>query len=131
MDQDLVLRMRDGSMKRCRIRTPFAAGVTRIQVVTAEGRVETVPLSKMKAIFFVRDPEGNPTYKRGNEFTEGSPAAGTAVKVIFPDGEVMRGRVLNPAKHRSGFFLFPADPLDNNVKVFVVRSPDVVVEVEE
>jgi hypothetical protein len=36
---------------------------------------------------------------------------------------------LNLAEGASGFFLFSSDPLDNNVKVFVVRSPDTKVEV--
>ncbi|MEW6758631.1 MAG: hypothetical protein AB1347_10455 [Acidobacteriota bacterium] len=130
MPQNLVLRMRDGSMKKCKIYTHFSAAYSRFQVVTVDGRVENVPLNDVKAIFFVRDLEGNPGYKSQTEYSEESPKAGRPVRVSFPDGEVMRGRVLHMAEGRSGFFLFPADPLDNNLKVFVVRSPDVNVEVE-
>ncbi len=130
MQEKIVLRMKDGSMRKCSTYSHFSAAFTKMKVVTTEGKVESVDLSDLKAIFFVYEFEGNPGYKAGGDFEEASPKAGRIVRVCFQDGEVIRGRVLNLAEGRSGFFLYPADPLDNNRKVFVVRSPGTRVEVE-
>jgi hypothetical protein len=131
MRQKIVLRMRDGRLKKCTTFSHFSAAFAKIKVLTIEGWVETVNLSDVKAIFFVREFEGNPAYKARKDFHEGSPKAGRAVTVRFADGEVMRGKVINLAEKSGGFFLFPADPNDNNLKVFVVRAQDTIVEVEE
>jgi len=126
----VVLRRRDGSMVKCSTYSHFSAAYTFIKVVTTEGKVESVPISDLKAIFFVKDFTGNPSYKAGKDFGIGSPLAGATVRVTFEDGELLRGKVLNFAEDRQGFFLFPADPHDNNERVFVVRSPETRVEVE-
>jgi len=124
MAEKLILRKRDGSMLRCSSRIPFSAAFQQITVLDEEGKLLKLPLSDLKAIFFVKDFDGNPHYKAGKEFGEGSPRAGKIYTVSFHDGEVIKGRVLNLAEENSGFFLYPADPLDNNEKVFIVRSDD-------
>lgn len=131
MRRKLILRKRDGSMVRCETFSHFSAAFRDIKIINTGGEVESVPLSDLKAIFFVRDFEGNPHYHAHADFVEESPKAGQAVKVTFHDGEVLRGRVLNFSDGASGFFVFPADPLDNNERVFVVRTPELVVEMEE
>ena len=131
MTQKVVLRKRDGSMVKCSTYSHFSAAYAFIKVVTTEGKVETVPLSELKAIFFVRDFAGNPSYEVAKEFGDGSPRAEETVRVTFEDGEVLTGKVLNLAEHRQGFFLFPMDPNENNRKIFVVRSPETVIEAEK
>jgi hypothetical protein len=130
MHQKLILRRRDGSMTRCTTYSHFSAAFQSIKVINTDGKVDSVPLSELKAIFFVKDFGGNPHYHAHGDFSDESPKAGKAVKVTFHDGEIMRGRVINMSEGHSGFFIFPADPLDNNEKVFIVRSPDLKVEVE-
>lgn len=130
MRRKLILRKRDGSMVRCETFSHFSAAFRDIKIINTAGEVESVPLSDLKAIFFVRDFEGNAGYHAHADFVEESPKAGQAVKVVFHDGEVLRGRVINFSDGASGFFVFPADPLDNNERVFVVRSSDLKVEVE-
>lgn len=129
--QKIILRQRDGQMVRCSTYSHFSAAFKQIKVVTAQGKVETVALEDVKAIFFVRDFAGDADYKASVEFVPGSPRAGRPVTVTFEDGEIIRGRVLNLAEDRPGFFVFPADPRDNNEKVFVVRSPGTLIEVED
>jgi len=126
----VVLRLRDGSLRKCRIFSNFSAAYKKVKVLTADGEVEDVDRGALKAIFFVRSFAGNSKHHGSRSFKDGSPKAGRAVCVRFADGEVLRGRVLNMAEGRPGFFLFPADPDDNNERVFVVRAPDVTVEVE-
>lgn len=127
MADQLILRKRDGSMLRCTSRIPFSAAFHQITVLDESGKLLKIPLSDLKAIFFVKDFEGNAHYKAGKEFGEGSPKAGKVYSVSFHDGEVIKGRVLNLAEENRGFFLYPADPLDNNEKVFIVRSKDMTV----
>lgn len=126
----VVLRLRDGSLKKCRIFSNLSAAYKKIKVLTADGEIETVERSNLKAVFFVRSFSGDSKHHGGRAFKAGSPKAGQAVSVHFGDGEVIRGRVINLAEGRPGFFLFPADPEDNNERVFVIRAPDVRVEVE-
>lgn len=130
MREQMVLRMLDGSVKKCTTFSHFSAAHSKVKVVTTGGLVESVDLDDVKAIFFVRDLQGDPGYVPKKEFHEGSPLAGRAVTVRFPDGELLRGRVINLAEQNRGFFLFPADPLENNRKVFVIRRPETVVELE-
>lgn len=126
----VVLRMRDGRLRKCSIYSNLAASFHSVKVLTTEGGVETVDVSDLKAVFFVKDFQGTPGRHAQRLFKEGSPMAGHVVSVRFPDGEVIRGRVLNLAEGKPGFFLYPADPDDNNERVFVVRAPDIRVEVE-
>jgi len=126
----VVLRLRDGSLKKCRIFSNLSAAYQKIKVLTADGEIETVDRSNLKAVFFVKSFAGDSKHHGSRAFNDGSPKAGQAVCVHFADGEVIRGRVLNLAEGRPGFFLFPADPKDNNERVFVIRAPDVSVEVE-
>jgi hypothetical protein len=130
MAEKLILRKRDGSMLKCSSRIPFSAAFTTISVLNEEGKVLKIPLVELKAIFFVKHFEGNPDYKAGKEFCEGSPRAGKIITVSFHDGEIIKGRVLNLAEEKRGFFLYPADPQDNNEKVFIVRSEEVTIKME-
>lgn len=126
----IVLRMKDGEMRKCSVYTQFSSAFKKIKVVTVEGKVESVDLADLKAIFFVRDFAGNPDYKAHQSLKEDSPKAGKIVKVTFHDGETLKGRVLNLAEERPGFYMFPLDLRDNNEKVYIVRSPDMKIEEE-
>jgi hypothetical protein len=125
-----VLRMRDGSLKKCKIFSHLSAAYRKVKVLTPEGAVEDVDRNALKAVFFVKSFAGSSTHHGSKSFKQTSPKAGQAVTVRFADGETIKGRVLNLAEGRPGFFLYPADPEDNNDLVFVLRAPDVAVEVD-
>jgi len=129
-NRKIVLRMKGGKMRKCSVYTQFSSAFKKIKVVTVEGKVESVNIEDLKAIFFVRDFAGNPDYKAHQSLEKNSPKAGKIVKVTFHDGETIRGRVLNLAEKRPGFYMFPLDPRDNNEKVYIVRSPDMEIEEE-
>jgi hypothetical protein len=44
------------------------------------------------------------------------------VEVTFQDGEVLVGTVRHVSAENLGFFLTPADPASNNLRVFVVAK---------
>jgi hypothetical protein len=79
-----------------------------------------VPLSRLKAVFFVRNFDGNPTYIERQTF-DVTPH-GRKMEVTFLDGETMIGSTLSYRPEGSGFFLCPADPRSNNLRIFVVCS---------
>jgi hypothetical protein len=81
-----------------------------------------VVISRLKAVFMVRDFNGNPQYNERKEYTEGEKFSGFQVEVTFQDGEVLVGSTQVYDPKRQGFFLFPADPKSNNIRVFVVSS---------
>jgi len=87
----------------------------------SSGVVVEVQMKELKAMFYVRDFVGNPQYNDQKKFIEAK-VPGQRVEVTFLDGEVLVGSTLSIDPERLGFFLFPADPKSNNLKVFVVTS---------
>jgi len=85
------------------------------------GEVVEVQMKDLKAMFYVRDFVGNAQYQEQKHSVE-TKTPGQKVEVTFMDGEVLIGSTLSIDPERLGFFLFPADPKGNNVKVFVVTS---------
>jgi len=81
-----------------------------------------IDLKDLKAVFFVRDYIGDYQYDERKSYTEGEKASGRKMEVTFKDGEVMVGSTLGYDPSRPGFFLFPADPKSNNMRVFVVST---------
>ena len=79
-------------------------------------------LKDLKALFFVRDFGGNPSYNERKAYMEGERAQGRKVEVTFKDGEKQVGSTLGYDPNRSGFFFFPADDKCNNVRVFAIKS---------
>jgi hypothetical protein len=79
-----------------------------------------VPLARLKAVFFVRDFAGNPGYVERTD--TGGPQHGRRIEVTLVDEEVIVGRTLSYRPEGHGFFVVPADPLANNIRVFVVAS---------
>ncbi len=79
-----------------------------------------VRIKELKAVFFVRDFAGDPSNNERKRFPEGERPPGRKVEVTFPDGRVLVGSTVGYDRRRPGFFLIPADPKSNNLKVFVV-----------
>ena len=85
------------------------------------GTIE-VSIKDLKAIFMVRDFIGNSLCKERKKYLEGEKPSGKKVEVTFMDGEVLVGSTLGYDPKRQGFFIFPADPKSNNIRVYVVSS---------
>ena len=87
----------------------------------SEGAIE-VRIKDLKAVFFVRDFGGDPSYQERKQFAEGERTPGRRVQVAFKDGEVLVGTTLGYNPGRPGFFFIPVDPKSNNLKVFAVAA---------
>jgi len=79
-----------------------------------------VQMKDLKAIFFARDFVGNSEYTESQVLT--SQNGCRKAEVTFRDGEKLVGTTdaYNPQK--IGFFLVPADPRSNNLRVFVITK---------
>ena len=76
----------------------------------------------LKALFFVKDFDGNKTHEERRIFVEGDRPSGRKVEVTFKDGEKLVGSTMGYDPHRPGFFVFPADDKCNNLRVFAVQG---------
>ena len=79
-----------------------------------------VLLSRLKGVFFVRDFVGNPAHVERTDSEQ--PQHGRRIEVMLQDEEVIVGRTLNYRADGYGFFVIPADPLANNIRVFIVSA---------
>jgi len=85
-----------------------------------KGQGIKVEMKDLKAVFFVWDFSGNPEYDES--LCADSPMHGRKIEVTFIDGEKIVGRTEGYSPQRLGFFLFPADPKSNNIRIFVVTK---------
>ena len=76
----------------------------------------------LKALYFVKDFEGNPQHEEGNQFDPSRPPAGRHIKVVFNDGEVLLGTTMGYQPKRPGFFVVPADASSNNERCYIVAA---------
>ncbi|MBP1734576.1 MAG: hypothetical protein H6Q53_863 [Deltaproteobacteria bacterium] len=89
---------------------------------TTSGEPAEVLIRDLKAVFFVKNFEGNPGYNERKEYSNGDKAQGRKVEILFVDGEKLVGSTLGYDPNRLGFFLFPVDPESNNIRVFAVTA---------
>jgi hypothetical protein len=103
----------------------FFPNKDRLHLHTADkpsGEAVEVLVNELKAVFFVRDFAGDYQYDERKSYMEGEKPSGRKIEVTFKDDEVMVGSTLGYDPKRPGFFLFPADPKCNNIRVFVVST---------
>lgn len=83
---------------------------------------QQILVKDLKAVFFVKDFDGNPAYDERRRFSEGDKAQGRKMEILFKDGEKLVGATLGYEPNRPGFFINPVDGKSNNIRVFVVQS---------
>ena len=88
-----------------------------------------VAQNELKALFFVRNLEGDRTRIDIPAFTGGpaESAYGRKIAVRFPDGELICGYSLTYSTARDGFFMSTMDARGNNERIYIVVSPGVTV----
>jgi hypothetical protein len=83
---------------------------------------QLVNIKECKAIFFVKDYQGDSSRRDMEDFQEGKAVVGRKIKVVFNDSEAIVGTTQGYQPGRPGFFLFPADPKSNIDRCFVVAA---------
>jgi hypothetical protein len=85
-----------------------------------DGSIKEIEVEELKALFFVKDVEGNKDYKETYE--DVIQGGGKKIEVEFNDGETIVGYVQSYSPDRQGFVMSPADLNCNNERIFVVMS---------
>jgi len=87
-----------------------------------DGTTHKIDLAEVKAIFFVKEFKGDPSYGERKEFAEDSPVFGQRIEITFVDDEILLGKAMGYRPEEKGFYFKPADPRSNNEVVFVPVS---------
>ena len=120
----VVVRYSDGKLVKG-FTQDFFPNKERFHLIPANnhsgGAIE-VSMKDLKAIFMVRHFIGDSLHKERKKYIEGEKPSGRKVEVTFIDGEVLVGTTLGYDPKRQGFFIYPADPKSNNIRVYVVSS---------
>ena len=119
--QKIVVHYLDKKLERGHARFFFHAQ-DRMEMIDIEGNTRQVDLSRVKAIFFVKDFEGDSTYGERKEFRTDSPVFGDRIEITFVDDEMLLGRAMGYRVEEKGFYFKPADPRSNNEVIFVPIS---------
>jgi hypothetical protein len=83
-----------------------------------QGQGIKVEMKDLKAVFFVREFIGKQEYFESQ--VPGARLHGRKIEVTFRDGEKIVGKTEGYNPQRPGFYVFPADPKSNNIRIFVV-----------
>ena len=118
----VVARFQDGSQRKGFV-DDFWPNARAIRFKEFKGKEEDLVLDKLKALFYVRRFDGNRARREVKKY--GSKEAmpeGVAVRIKFKDNEMVEGLAANTNLSSMGFFLTPADPSSNNIRIFVIKS---------
>lgn len=126
MRQKLVAHLRDGEVLKG-YSQDFSPQTDTFHLVSPGDPVATsqrVEIGALKALFFVKT-WGRPPGQTRRQYRFGVGGMlqepGRRVVVRFHDGERIWGYAM-PDDESKGFYLIPADPEDNNIKMFVNRT---------
>lgn len=103
----------------------FFPNKDRFHIVPANhplGEPIEVIVNQLKAVFVVRDFNGDSHYVERKKYREGENPYGVPLEVTFEDGEILVGSSMGFDPKRSGFFISPADPMSNNLRIFAISS---------
>ena len=123
MENKIVVHMKDGVIRKG-VTHDFNPPDESFHLLPAEGGgvPVRVAVDDMKAVFYVRDYLGNRDFVARRQFDEAREAGRKAI-VTFKDGEEVWGCLGEDADaDKVGFYFFPADNEDNNIRIYVVRS---------
>jgi hypothetical protein len=115
----VVIRLQDGTVAKGQT-NDFFPNKPIFHLTTFEGKIEEFKTEELKAVFFVKDCNGDTSYEYS--YRDTIAGGGRKIKVDFADGEEMIGYTQGYSPDRPGFFLIPADLKGNNEKVFIVKS---------
>ncbi len=122
-EKKIVVHMKDGKIRKG-VTHDFAPPAESFHLLPAEGGGVPIKvgLDDMKALFYVKDYMGNRDFVARRQFLEAQPGGRQAI-ITFKDGEEIWGYLGEGAdEEAAGFFFFPADEADNNIRIFVIRS---------
>lgn len=115
----IIVRFKDGMIMKGNT-SDFFPNKVRFHLNRLDGKIEEIDIETLKAVFFVKDFEGNKDYHK--QYEDAIHGAGRKIEIKFTDGESITGYALGYSPDRHGFFMTPADLSSNNERIFVVKS---------
>jgi hypothetical protein len=90
----------------------------------ADGRMRELQLNRLKALFFVKDLAGDPAYREKSKLSGDDPRrhGSRGIEIVFKDGERFVGLTNRYPPVGPYFFVLPADPNGNNIRILVNRA---------
>ncbi|MBI5664637.1 MAG: hypothetical protein HZC49_06075 [Nitrospirae bacterium] len=113
----VVARFKDGTLMKGTT-ADFFPTKKEFHLTLMSGEIVQIDVERLKALFFVKDLEGNKDHKE--EYSDVVPGGGRKVRIEFNDGETVIGFSQGYSPNRQGFFVIPADRKSNNERFFVV-----------
>ena len=118
----IVARYADG-----RIQKGFASDFSQNRAMfhltgISDQKIEIVYVNKLKAVFIVKEFDGNPNYREVSDFDDSQSVYGARLRVHFKDGEKLVGVGMGYSPDKMGFFMTPCDPDCNTIRAFVVNE---------
>ena len=120
-----VVKFKDKTMAKGKT-NDFFPNKTQFHLEEINGEIIEISIEVLKAVFFVKDFDGNKDHKKN--YNDQIAAGGRKIKVSFIDGETVVGFTLGYSPDRQGFYMTPADIQGNNERIFVVKSATEKVE---
>ena len=121
----VVVHFRDGSLQKGYTHdfTPLKESF-HLTLEDGSGEMMEIEISQLKAIFFVKTFDGDRAYveKKFFEQVDQSRFRGLKMRVVFKDGEIIRGISLGYNENKKGFFLLPVDPECNNDRIYIIAE---------
>jgi hypothetical protein len=115
----VVVNFKNETMKKGTT-SDFLPNKAQFHLEDINGEIVEVSIEDIKALFFVKDFNGNKNHQ--DNYEDNVAGGGRKVKVKFLDGEIVIGFTIGYSPDRQGFFLTPADLKGNNERIFVVKS---------
>jgi hypothetical protein len=121
-DSIMVLKFLDGSVMKG-FGSVISPGEAILEFKDLEEKIHWVELKKVKGAFYVKSFEGTGVKAQAGRQTY-TFSSGQKVRVTFKDGETMEGFVNDVTRlpQAAGFYVVPADPVTNNIRVWVNRE---------
>ena len=126
METDKVIaRFKDGSLIKGKIHDFFIDN-SKFRFETTKGERRKISVEELKAIFWVKDFQGNKNHR--DKFNFDLDIGGRRIRVRFFDGELIIGHTIGYSPNKPGFFMVPLDTESNNKGVFVIKSATEIIE---
>ena len=123
MESKVVAHFKDGKTQRG-ITQDFRPDGESFHLLPSDGGgiPTTIRLDDLKALFYVKDYGAmRRQVDRARRFPGAGPA-GQKTIVEFRDGEKIWGFTDEYSPESRGFYFIPADPQENNTRIFIVNS---------
>jgi len=123
MEEKVVAHLKNGKTLRG-LTQDFHPGADSFHLLPSEGggMPTSIRLEELKALFYVKEwGAARRSVERAKKFAMES-SLGKKTVVEFLDGEKIWGFSQGYSRDKKGFYFYPADPGENNTRIFIVNA---------